>query len=397
MEESNNDSNSSASAQLRADQQTVQADNAEEEKKEQRKQKKPSAPVVVQDADNDEDAAQQQEESKQQRQQQQQQQEVDGIEELEQNLQNIMSGATTPEQVMQNTLDQLGELCAAALSGDMAKAVRLLDAGADVNAAEKGGLTPLASAACNSNVAMVKMLLDRGAEPNNEDPTKSPLMLCVINYVQTRDFMTQMMQANPNLARERLHSVRQMKLEMVDVLLRAGADMHTKSPAPPNLSILQLGITYLETEFLELFVKYCKQLEPPGVYEFKHIFLACLAGKPRAIELLIGAGANVNEIGDEGVTPIQVCMQSLPEHRNPDVVKVLALNGADLSMRNDKGEDAWQVLGDDREMRKLVDEGIRRAKAELKKRISIDIKPRVRGKVSKFDDKICQRIVDFVM
>jgi ankyrin repeat protein len=56
-------------------------------------------------------------------------------------------------------------LQAAAASGDNESARLLIDAGADVNAAQPGGFTPLHAAAANGNRELVELLLERGADP----------------------------------------------------------------------------------------------------------------------------------------------------------------------------------------------------------------------------------------
>lgn len=56
-------------------------------------------------------------------------------------------------------------LHSAAAGNHTALALRLLAAGADVNAAQHGGFTPLMSAAQNGNGALVEALLSAGADP----------------------------------------------------------------------------------------------------------------------------------------------------------------------------------------------------------------------------------------
>lgn len=58
------------------------------------------------------------------------------------------------------------ELLEAARAGDVAAVERLLDAGADVNTADKYGSTALAAAAVNGRLEVVELLLERGADPN---------------------------------------------------------------------------------------------------------------------------------------------------------------------------------------------------------------------------------------
>ena len=54
----------------------------------------------------------------------------------------------------------------AAYHDDLETAKLLVDAGADVNAANRYGVTPLSLACTNGNEAMVDLLLEAGADPN---------------------------------------------------------------------------------------------------------------------------------------------------------------------------------------------------------------------------------------
>jgi ankyrin repeat protein len=66
--------------------------------------------------------------------------------------------------VARNARVQTTALQAAAASGDVASARLLLDAGADVNAAQPGGFRPLHSAAANGSDELAGLLLERGAD-----------------------------------------------------------------------------------------------------------------------------------------------------------------------------------------------------------------------------------------
>lgn len=61
------------------------------------------------------------------------------------------------------------ELRRAASEGNLARVKELLDAGADVNAANKYGGTALAFACDRERAEVVKLLLERGANPNTKD------------------------------------------------------------------------------------------------------------------------------------------------------------------------------------------------------------------------------------
>lgn len=66
----------------------------------------------------------------------------------------------------------------AALTGDATKVREAISTGADVNAWDEHGMTPLLSAVFIGNVDAVRLLLEAGADPNRaqrDDPTATPL------------------------------------------------------------------------------------------------------------------------------------------------------------------------------------------------------------------------------
>jgi hypothetical protein len=93
-----------------------------------------------------------------------------------------------------------------------------INSGADVNAADKNGKTPLMYAAGYSrNPAVITVLLDAGAEVNQKEPTNgiTPLMFAAA--------------ANPNP-------------EALGLLLKAGADLGARSKA--GVSVLMFAVAY---------------------------------------------------------------------------------------------------------------------------------------------------------
>ncbi|XP_013916296.1 PREDICTED: cyclin-dependent kinase 4 inhibitor B-like [Thamnophis sirtalis] len=65
---------------------------------------------------------------------------------------------------------QANQLCNAAARGDLVTAKRLLDSGADPNATNVFGRTPI-QVMMMGNSKMAELLLPRGADPNRPDPS----------------------------------------------------------------------------------------------------------------------------------------------------------------------------------------------------------------------------------
>lgn len=70
----------------------------------------------------------------------------------------------------------MNELCWASREDDLDEVIRLLDTGADVNASNNYGRTPLHEAAWNDNTAVAELLIAKGADVNAADGDgKTPL------------------------------------------------------------------------------------------------------------------------------------------------------------------------------------------------------------------------------
>ncbi len=76
----------------------------------------------------------------------------------------LLARGADPREVASNATE-LEPLNSAAAAGNQVIAHLLLDRGAEVDAAQQGGITPLHSAAAHNDAAMVALLLGRGADP----------------------------------------------------------------------------------------------------------------------------------------------------------------------------------------------------------------------------------------
>ena len=154
----------------------------------------------------------------------------------------------------------------------------LIDAGADLDATNDYGLTPLALACDNAAVATVTRLLAAGADPELARSTgETPLMTCA--RTGALDAVTALLDrgANPNAA-ESWHgqtalmwAAGERHAAVAGALLEHGADLHARSSA---------GYTAL--------------------------LIAARTDEPELARLLIAAGADVNDTAPDGLTPLLV-------------------------------------------------------------------------------------------
>src|SRR5450432_3009226 len=75
------------------------------------------------------------------------------------------------EPVISNTPDPNRDLRLATIKRDLESAGAILASGADINASDSFGWTPLMIAAKNGSTELVQLLLTSGADPNRENST----------------------------------------------------------------------------------------------------------------------------------------------------------------------------------------------------------------------------------
>jgi uncharacterized protein len=131
----------------------------------------------------------------------------------------------------------------AAHRDDLAEVRRLIAAGADVKAANRYGITPLALACTNGNGAMVELLLKAGADPQTRLPSGETALMT---------------------------AARTGRVDAVKALLAAGADVKAKEPRRGQTALMW----------------------------------AAAEGHTSAVELLLSAGADVKERLNSGYTPL---------------------------------------------------------------------------------------------
>lgn len=206
----------------------------------------------------------------------------------------------------------------AAHRDDAAEVRRLIDSGADVNAANDLGVTPLWSAALNGNAEIVKLLLDKGANPNVAlTAGETPLMVAARAGKAEVVSMLLAKGANPNARATRgqtalMWAASQKHAATVRVLLEGKADVHARTESwAKMMAVPPHGYLPYNAEI------------PHGNYTA--LLFAARVGDLESAKLLLAAGANPNDQDAWGVSALVLAAHS----GFRDFAEVLLAKGAD--------------------------------------------------------------------
>ncbi|CAM9270749.1 unnamed protein product [Ectocarpus sp. 12 AP-2014] len=194
-------------------------------------------------------------------------------------------------------------LYCAALHGHADIALALLRAGADVDFPDTHGWTPLMCASSNGSTELVSNLLLNGASPKTKDKWGCRPLHCAVPA--------------GNLGAVRL-------------LLKAGASPNSRR-RPDDMSAVDLAVERGTTDvLLEILAArpHVDALDDKGV---SALGIAARKGHAKALDVLIDAGADVDEANQEMDTPLHLaCM-----HLQPACVRTLLRHNADEVSRNE--------------------------------------------------------------
>lgn len=204
----------------------------------------------------------------------------------------------------------------------------LVENGAEINCAQKEGITPLmVAASTHGNVATVRYLIGKGADVRPFDQVRGNSL-----PRNTRSAL--------------LRSTLMSDPETIQILLAHGADarladgagfnsLHNATAFPDRERISLLLAAGADPNALNTFGGVVKK----GAIALVHLsplMLAAPYSDPDAIAALLRAGARVNEVDIRKMNPLMLSIAT--DHANPDVVRQLIAAGGDVNTKDQNGE-----------------------------------------------------------
>jgi ankyrin repeat protein len=215
----------------------------------------------------------------------------------------------------------------------------LIRAGADTNAENRLGVTPLFLAAQNGNAVMVQKLLAAGANADQVDRATGESILMVAIRAGSTDSVRALLssKANPNVAEPQLRLTPLMlaaeagNADIVRALLERGADIHARTrtgatPAPKLPCIDKAGCGSHGVGIIRGGLPEQGYRAPiPGA--MTALMYAAREGHIDAARLLLDAGSPVNDVDKNDITPLFMAIGN----NHIDMARFLIDRGANIN------------------------------------------------------------------
>jgi cytohesin len=215
----------------------------------------------------------------------------------------------------------------------------LIAKGAEVNAPDKDGKTPLHKAAEKDHQDVAKLLIAKGAI----------IDIFLASALGLTDRVADFLKANSELigavewgATPLYNAARFGHSKTVQLLIDKGADLEARTGLPEgNWTALAGALSSGHKDTAELLVMAGANVDANDIFGWTLLHLASDKGFKEMVEFLISHGANINAKTDRGSTPLYLAT----EQGHKDTVKLLIDKGANINVKNVYGrtplDSAW--------------------------------------------------------
>lgn len=246
----------------------------------------------------------------------------------------------------------------------------LLKAGAKINATGMGDDTPLHMAAAKNEPWVLKLLLQAGANPNAGDfDNMTPLHTAAfgnsdIEVLKVLIAAGSDVNASGKTAKRAqqaaytpLHAAAKGSRtpEVIFTLVNAGANVEARNR--DGYTPLHVAADANRTpEVINAFVKAGAKVNVLNKDGYSPLHLAAYTNYPEMLEALIHAGAKVNAISDDGLTPLHFAAMG---NGDPAVLTTLITSGADTEIKDGSGASAFDYAQQNEELKGTDGDGYR--------------------------------------
>jgi ankyrin repeat protein len=211
---------------------------------------------------------------------------------------------------------------------DISEIKKLISEGADVNAMDSDGFTPLIAAVGNgASIEIFQLLIDNGADVNAPDLDGKTALHWVMDEKEICKLLLDHgadVNAVDNDGCTPFHD--EIDQDVLAIMIEHGADVNARSKdgsTPMHAVFNEAWVDYLVAEGADVNTANNEGLTP--------MHLAC---EPETAGALLENGALINITDQNGRTPLHETVES----DNPDVAKFLLAKGADTNARDKDGK-----------------------------------------------------------
>ena len=265
--------------------------------------------------------------------------------------------------------------------GDIEAATKAIDDGLYVGTKVKGGYTLLGLVCKNGFVDIAKMLIEKGANVNGATENYPPLAVAILH--EQLEVVKLLVNMGADVNKKTRHYPMYMtavdkgpRLEMLEFLLENGADPNARNYS--GITLLDKAVEYNYPEAAALLRKHGGESAAGD-----SIHIAARMGDLEAVKKHIAAGADVNELKSDGITPrtplhkatstrmcAVACRRLATDCVHLEIVKLLIAEGANVNIKDGQGSPPLSYGGSDNIKAYLREHGAKR-REELKAEESI--------------------------